>query len=51
MSIQETISLHVDDIQIVGGAGEPEFGSPRALETHDDLKEWIEGLRAGDGSG
>lgn len=50
-TIQETLALYVDDVQVVGGAGEPEFGSPRPLETHDDIKEWMEGLRAGDGTG
>ncbi|KAH9166444.1 hypothetical protein EDB89DRAFT_217499 [Lactarius sanguifluus] len=51
MTIEETLALYVDDVQVVGGAGEPEFGSPRTLETHDDLQEWMKGLRAGDGSG
>lgn len=51
MTIEETLALYVDDVQVVGAAGEPEFGSPRTLETHDDLQEWMKGLRAGDGSG
>ena len=51
MSIKETLALYVDDVQVMGGAGEPEFGSPGTLETHDDLKDWMEGLRAGDGTG
>lgn len=51
MSIQETLALYVDDVQVVGGAGEPQFGSPETLQTHDDLKKWMEGLRAGDGTG
>ncbi|KAI9455454.1 hypothetical protein BJY52DRAFT_1213282 [Lactarius psammicola] len=51
MTIEETLALYVDDVEVVGGAGEPEFGSPITLELHNDLKEWMEGLRAGDGSG
>ena len=51
MTISETLALSVDSVQIVGGAGEPEFGSPRTLDTHSELNEWMEGLRAGDGSG
>jgi hypothetical protein len=51
MSVLETLFLNVDYIQIVGAAGEPEFGSPRTLDTHGDLNEWMVGLRAGDGSG
>ena len=50
-TVQETLALYVDDVQVVGGAGEPEFGSPGTLDTHDDLEEWMKGLRAGDGSG
>ncbi len=51
MTLEETLALYVDDVQVVGGAGEPEFGSPRTLECHSDLEEWMKGLRAGDGSG
>jgi hypothetical protein len=51
MTISETLALNVDSVQIVGAAGEPEFGSPRTLDTHSELNEWMEGLRAGDGSG
>ncbi|KAI0256371.1 hypothetical protein BJV78DRAFT_1171425 [Lactifluus subvellereus] len=51
MTIVETLALNVDYVKIVGSAGEPEFGSPRTLETHGDINEWMEGLRAGDGSG
>jgi hypothetical protein len=50
-TVQETLALYVDDVQVVGGAGEPEYGSPRLLETHDDIKEWMAGIRAGDGTG
>ncbi len=51
MTLVETLALYVDHVEVVGGAGEPEFGSPRPLETHPDINEWMEGLRAGDGSG
>lgn len=51
MTVSETLALNVDHVRIVGGAGEPEFGSPRALGDHSELNEWVEGLRAGDGSG
>ncbi|KAH9985793.1 hypothetical protein BJV74DRAFT_988612 [Russula compacta] len=51
MTVLEKLALNVDHVQIFGSAGEPEFGSPRTLETHNDIKEWMEGLRAGDGSG
>jgi hypothetical protein len=51
MTVSETLALNVDYVQIIGGAGEPEFGSPRTLDNHNELNEWIEGLRAGDGSG
>jgi hypothetical protein len=51
MSVLETLALNVDYVQVVGAAGEPEFGSPRTLDTHSELNEWMEGLRAGDGSG
>jgi hypothetical protein len=51
MTTSEVLALNVDYVQIVGGAGEPEFGSPRTLDNHSELNEWIEGLRAGDGSG
>jgi len=51
MTLEETLALYVDDVQVVGGAGEPEFGSPITLECHSDLEEWMKGLRAGDGSG
>src|SRR5712671_207552 len=51
MTVSETLALHVDQVKIVGSAGEPEFGSPKALENHRELKEWIEGLRAGGGDG
>jgi hypothetical protein len=51
MTVLETLALTVDDIKTLGAAGEPEFGSPRTLENHNELNEWVEGLRAGDGSG
>jgi hypothetical protein len=51
MTVEETLALNVDYVQIVGAAGEPEFGSPRILETHKDINEWMEGLRAGGGNG
>jgi hypothetical protein len=51
MSISETLALNVDYVKIVGAVGEPEFGSPRTLDTHNELNEWMEGLRAGGGSG
>ncbi|KAH9979038.1 hypothetical protein BGW80DRAFT_1282516 [Lactifluus volemus] len=52
MTVEETLALNVDYVQIVGAAGEPEFGSPRTLEeTHKDINEWMEGLRAGGGNG
>jgi hypothetical protein len=52
MTVEETLALDVDYVQIVGAAGEPEFGSPRTLEeTHQDINEWMEGLRAGGGNG
>jgi len=49
--VKETLALNVDSVRIVGAAGEPEFGSPRVLDTHSDINEWMDGLRAGDGSG
>jgi hypothetical protein len=51
MTVLGDLALNVDYVRIMGAAGEPEFGSPRTLEYHDELKDWIEGLRAGDGSG
>ena len=51
MTVSETLALNVDDVQTMGGVGEPEFGSPRTLDNHNELNDWIEGLRAGDGSG
>lgn len=51
MSVSETLALNVDSVKILGAAGEPEFGSPRTLDNHDELNDWIEGLRTGDGSG
>lgn len=51
MTVSETLALNVDNVQIIGAAGEPEFGSPQTLDNHEGLNEWIEGLRAGDGSG
>jgi hypothetical protein len=51
MTISETLALNVDYVQTMGAVGEPEFGSPRTLDNHNELNDWIEGLRAGDGSG
>jgi hypothetical protein len=51
MTVSETLALNVDNVRTLGGAGEPDFGSPRTLENHNELNDWIEGLRAGDGSG
>jgi hypothetical protein len=51
MTVTETLALKVDYVKVVGGAGEPEFGFPSPLESHRDINEWMEGLRAGDGSG
>ena len=51
MTLLETLALYVDEVEVVGGAGEPDFGSPGTLDTHKDLEEWMKGLRAGDGSG
>jgi hypothetical protein len=51
MTVSETLALNVDRVQTMGAAGEPEFGSPRTLDNHNELNDWIEGLRAGDGSG
>jgi hypothetical protein len=51
MTVLETVALNVDCVKIVGGAGESVFGSPQVLEFHNDLNEWVVGLRAGDGSG
>jgi hypothetical protein len=51
MTVSQTLALNVDHVRLIGGAGEPEAGSPRTLDTHNELNDWIEGLRAGDGSG
>lgn len=51
MTIAETLALNVDYVENFGGTGEYEFGSPRTLETHKDIDEWMKGLRAGGGSG
>jgi hypothetical protein len=51
MTTSETLALNVDYVKTMGGVGKPEFGSPRNLDNHNELNEWIEGLRAGDGSG
>lgn len=51
MSTSETLALNVDYVQVVGAAGERKFGDPCTLDTHNELNEWMEGLRAGDGSG
>lgn len=51
MTVLENLALNVDSVRIMGAAGEPEFGSPQILDNHKELDEWIEGLRAGGGSG
>jgi len=51
MSMSETLALYVDCLEVVGAASERLFGSPRTLDTHNELNEWMEGLRAGDGNG
>jgi hypothetical protein len=51
MTVSETLALNVDSVRSLGGVGEPDFGSPRTLENHNELNDWIEGLRASDGSG
>ena len=51
MTVLEALALTVDYIQIHGAEGEPVFGSPQPLDSHEELIEWIEGLRASDGSG
>jgi hypothetical protein len=51
MTVSGTLALNVDYVEVVGAAGEPEFGSPRTLDNNNELKDWIEGLRAGGGSG
>jgi hypothetical protein len=51
MTVLATLALNVDSVETVGGVGEPEFGSPRPLDNHNELNDWMEGLRAGDGSG
>ncbi len=51
MTVSETLALTVDYIETMGGVGEPEFGSPQTLDDHNELNDWIEGLRAGGGSG
>ena len=50
--MSETHALNVDYAKIVGAADELKFGSPRILETHNDINEWTPSvLRVGGGSG
>ncbi|KAI0259269.1 hypothetical protein BC834DRAFT_1045411 [Gloeopeniophorella convolvens] len=51
MTAGATLALAVDAVDVVGAAGEPEFGSARPLDMHADIKEWMSGLRAGGGGG
>lgn len=52
MSEHQSLVLDVDKVDVIGSSGEAEFES-QAINIRDDpeVKEWVDGLRAGGGNG
>ncbi len=45
------LALEVCFFQLKGSMGEPPWGKPKDVETHEDIRAWSEGLKAGGGGG
>ncbi|KAL5485275.1 hypothetical protein ACEPAI_7917 [Sanghuangporus weigelae] len=51
MTDTETIALEVGEFRILGADHEGIFGNPTSIEMHEDMQEWISGLKEGGGGG
>ncbi|KAH9935678.1 uncharacterized protein B0H18DRAFT_1114395 [Fomitopsis serialis] len=51
MSNSVHVCLEVNDFGLSGAFNEPMWGSPKAIELHSDISEWVQGLRQGGGAG
>ena len=51
MSDTETIALEVGTFSVLGADHEGIFGDPANIEIHEDIQEWIAGLKEGGGGG
>ena len=48
---QSILALDCDSVSLLGSYDEALFGSPREVETNNDLRLWSEGLRQDGGGG
>ncbi|KAA1472563.1 hypothetical protein DENSPDRAFT_930372 [Dentipellis sp. KUC8613] len=51
MTRDAVLALDVDEVDVLGSAGEPVFGNPRDVSLHPMLREWVDGLRQAGGGG
>ncbi|KAL5528592.1 hypothetical protein ACEPAF_7728 [Sanghuangporus sanghuang] len=51
MTDTETIALEVGEFRILGADHEGIFGNPTSIEMHEDIQEWVSGLKEGGGGG
>ena len=51
LTSQCVLAFDCDSISLVGSYDEAPFGSPREVETNNDLRLWSEGLRQDGGGG
>ena len=51
MSSEEHVVLEVDEFKPIGSFGANMWGLPRNVELGEEIAEWIQGVRAGNGGG
>ena len=51
MSSDESLAFEVGEVDILGADHEGVFGNPCSVETHEDIQEWVAGLKEGGGAG
>ncbi|OCH93719.1 hypothetical protein OBBRIDRAFT_789922 [Obba rivulosa] len=51
MTSQATLALDANYISLKGSYNVEKWGAPKAIETHEVIREWVEGLRVPGGSG
>ncbi|EJD02905.1 uncharacterized protein FOMMEDRAFT_168019 [Fomitiporia mediterranea MF3/22] len=51
MTVDECIAFEIGEVRVLGSGHEGIFGNPANIETHEDIQEWVSGLRQGGGAG
>lgn len=51
MSSEEHVALEVDEFKPVGSFGANMWGFPKNVELVEEMAEWVQGVRAGNGGG